>query len=169
MHETTWTLPVNLLDVSVEVMRPSGRLGNEGLALWLGCLDGSQARVTHLVTLHGDGFHSSPLQLRLSWDAMSRLTDLADELGLYLVGQIHSHPGRYVDLSEVDRKYGIRCQDFLSVVCPDYAQRAVSGLDECGVHLFDDGRYRRLGALEVTRRIKRSVATVNVVNLEVPA
>lgn len=169
MDETTWALPADLLEVSVEVMRPNGRLGNEGLALWLGHLDGSQATVTHLVTLHGEGFHSSPLQLRLSWGAMARLTDLAGELGAYLVGQIHSHPGRYVDLSEVDRKYGVRCQGFLSVVCPHYAQRTVSSLDECGVHLFDEGRYRRLTVPEVARRIERTTAPVTVLNLEVPA
>lgn len=169
MHETTWTLPADLLDVSVDVMRPHGLIGNEGLALWLGSSDGNQARVTHLVALRGGGFHASPVQLRLSWNAMSRLTDLADELGTYLVGQIHSHPGRFVDLSDVDRKYGIRCQDFLSVVCPHYAQRAVSGLEECGVHLFDGGGYRRLDTAEVARRIEISAATVDVVNLEVPA
>lgn len=100
---------------------------------------------------------------------MSKLTDLADELGTYLVGQIHSHPGRFIDLSEVDQKYGVRCQDYLSVVCPHYAQRELSGIQECGVHLFDRGHYRRFGAAEVTRRIVHSSAAVSVVNLEVPA
>lgn len=168
MAETNWNLPDDLLDMSVDVMRPNGRIGNEGLALWLGTLDGDQARVTHLVALRGDGFRALPLQLRLSWNAMSKLTDLADELGTYLVGQIHSHPGRFIDLSEVDQKYGVRCQDYLSVVCPHYAQRALSGIQECGVHLFDSGHYRRFGAAEVTRRIVHSGTAVNVVNLEVP-
>jgi proteasome lid subunit RPN8/RPN11 len=169
MHEMTWTLPNNLLDVSVELMRPHGRIGNEGLALWLGTAEGSQARVTHIVALHGRGLQSSPVQLRLSWNAMSQLTDLAGELGTYLVGQIHSHPGHFLDLSDVDRTYGIRCQDYLSVVCPHYAQRAVTSFGECGVHLFDGGAYRRLSDTEVARRIALSAAAVEVVNLEVPA
>lgn len=169
MHEPTWTLPADLLDMSVQVMRPNGRLGNEGLALWLGMSDGSRVRVTHLLALHGDGFVASPLQLRLSWNAMARLTDLADELGTYLVGQIHSHPKWFVDLSDVDQEYGIRCQDYLSVVCPHYAQRAVSGLEECGVHLFDGGAYRRFDAAEVAQRIGFSDTSVKVVYVEVPA
>ena len=41
MQETSWTLPEDLLDVSVEVMRPNGRVGNEGLALWLGTAEGA--------------------------------------------------------------------------------------------------------------------------------
>ena len=169
MQQITWTIPTDLLDTSVEVMRPHGRFGNEGLALWLGKAEGTRVTVTHLVSLRGDGFRTSPLQLRLSWGAMSRLTNLADEHGTYLVGQIHSHPGRFIDLSDVDEKYGVRCQDYLSVVCPHYAQHPVSGIHECGVHVFDDGRYRRLDANEVERRINVVKATVTVIELEVPA
>ena len=110
-QEITWSLPGDLLETSIEVMRPHGRKGNEGLALWLGKTDGNLARVTHLVSLSGDGFRTSPLQLRLSWNAMSKLTELADKIDAYLVGQIHSHPGNFIDLSEVDQVYGIRCQD----------------------------------------------------------
>lgn len=169
MQEMTWSLPDDLLEKSVEVMRPHGRMGNEGLGLWLGKTDGSHARVTHLVSLYGDGFRTSPLQLRLSWNAMSMLTDLADKLDAYLVGQIHSHPGNFIDLSEVDQVYGIRCQDYLSVVCPHYAQRAIGGIHECGVHLFDQGNYRRLYVPEVSRRIDASRETVTSIELEVPA
>lgn len=169
MQEMTWSLPGDLLETSVEVMRPHGRTGNEGLALWLGKTDGSHARVTHLVSLHGAGFQTSPLQLRLSWNAMSKLTELADKLDAYLVGQIHSHPGRFIDLSEVDQVYGIRCQDYLSVVCPNYAQRAIEGIHDCGVHIFDQGNYRRLAAGEVSRRIEASAEFVGRVKLEVPA
>lgn len=169
MRRITWTIPTDLLDASVEVMRPHGRLGNEGLALWLGTAEGGQATVTHLVSLHGDGFCTSPSQLRLSWSAMSRLTDVADERSIYLIGQIHSHSGRLIDLSDVDEKYGVRCQDYLSVVCPHYAQQPVAGLNECGVHIFDDGRYRRLDLREIERRINVTAETVTVIELEVPA
>ena len=169
MQKMTWTIPADLLGTSVQVMRPHGRSGNEGLALWLGRAEGTRATVTHLVSLRGDGFRTSPLQLRLSWNAMSRLTDAADEYGTYLVGQIHSHPGRFIDLSDVDEMYGVRCQDYLSVVCPHYAQRPVSGIHECGVHVFDGGRYRRLDANEVGQRIHVVGAMITVVELEMPA
>jgi proteasome lid subunit RPN8/RPN11 len=168
-EELNWALPADLLAASIEIMGPHGRLGNEGLALWLGRVEGHRARVTHVVSPRGQGFRASPLQLKLSWNAMARLTDLSDALGTYLVGQIHSHPGLFVDLSEVDEKYGIRCQDYLSVVCPHYAQRPVAGVEDCGVHVFDRGSYRRLGAPEVARRVAMSPSKVELVDLEVPA
>lgn len=168
-EELNWALPVGLLAASIEIMRPHGRLGNEGLALWLGRADGHQVHVTHVVAPHGPGFRASPFQLKLSWNAMARLTDLADELETYLVGQIHSHPGLFLDLSEVDVTYGVRCQDYLSLVCPHYAQRPVAAIAECGVHTFDRGNYRRLVATEVARRIVITPTLAKVVDLEVPA
>ena len=168
-EELKWRLPANLLAASIEIMRPHGRLGNEGLALWLGRSDGHQASITHVVAPRGPGFRASPFQLKLSWNAMARLTDLADDLETYLVGQIHSHPGLFVDLSEVDVTYGVRCQDYLSLVCPHYAQRPVARIAECGVHMFDRGDYRRLAATEVARRVAIIPSVVEVVDLEVPA
>lgn len=169
MTQPNWTLPKDLLSASVRVMRPHGILGNEGLGLWFGTADGEDVSVTHLVELHGPGFVSAPLQLRLSWRAMSTLTNLAAELEVYLVGQIHSHPAQMLDLSDVDREFGIRCQDYLSLVCPHYAQRDITTVDECGVHVFEAGYYRRLDRQEVSARIKSSNSMVERLRVEVPA
>lgn len=169
MTQPTWTLPKDLLSASVQVMRPQGAIGNEGLGLWFGTADDDEVSVTHLVAVHGRGFASAPLQLRLSWRAMSTLTNLADKLGVYLVGQIHSHPGQMLDLSEVDREFGIRCQGYLSFVCPYYAQRDITAVDECGVHVFDAGHYRRLDRREAAARIKISNSVFERLLVEVPA
>lgn len=169
MTQPNWTFPKDLLSASVRVMRPHGALGNEGLGLWFGVADGAEVAVTHLVEVHGSGFVSAPFQLRLSWRAMSTLTNLADELDVYLVGQIHSHPGQMLDLSDVDREFGIRCQDYLSLVCPYYAQRDIATVDECGVHVFEAGHYRRLNRGEVATRLKTSNTMVERLRVEVPA
>lgn len=84
---------------------------------------------------------------------MTSLLDLADSLGRYLVGQIHSHPGRYIDLSDLDRAQGIRVPSYLSVVCPYYAQRETTVMSECGVNVFEEGEYRRIPHAEAERRL----------------
>lgn len=165
----SWIKPTNLLDVSIAAMRPHGIQGNEGLALWLGRSDGEIATITHVVAPCGPGFQTTPLHMHLSFGAMARLTELASRLGIYLVGQIHSHPGLFLDLSEVDEELGIRCQDYLSVVCPYYAQRQLDSFEECGVHVFDDNRYRRLALPELRCRVRPSNSLVELIHLEVPA
>lgn len=165
----SWLLPSDLISRSVKIMRPNGQHGCEGLALWLGRMAGSRAEVTHAVDIFGPGFRAAPLQLQLSPQAMVRLTDLSAELDLFLIGQIHSHPGLFLDLSIADCAYGIRRQNYLSLVCPYYAQRDITTPLQCGVHIFDGGSYRRLSNTEIMRRIEFSEQSTEVVRCEVPA
>jgi hypothetical protein len=164
MNHVTWTLPNDLLAASIEIMRADGAVGNEGLALWLGTGDDDALSITHVVAVRGTGFVTSPLYLRLSFRAIAQLTDLAQRLGVYLVGQVHSHPGLLTDLSDLDREQGFRVPDFLSVVCPHYAQRPATKLEECGIHVFEGRGYRRLGNAESRQRIQ--IAPVRVARVE---
>ncbi len=169
MNEMRWRLPHDLLERSIEIMRPHGASGNEGLALWLANGDGADVEITELVEVFGAGFRTTPLYLSLSLRAMATLTDLAERRGSFLVGQAHSHPERFVELSDLDKAHGIRVPNFLSVVCPFYAQRCISGLEECGIHVFENDRYRRLTPAEVAHRISFSGASVTLLLQAVPA
>jgi proteasome lid subunit RPN8/RPN11 len=168
MTQTRWFVPEDLMANSLQMMRPHGALGNEGLALWFGTGMGARAEVQHIVEVRGAGFRTSPLFLSLSMRAMASLTDLADRLGAYLIGQIHSHPGTLLNLSELDEEYGIRVPDYLSVVCPYYAQRD-SRFEECGIHVFEGRSYRRMNPAEVDHRITVTTSRANKILHEVPA
>ncbi|MBI3528641.1 MAG: hypothetical protein HY067_11805 [Betaproteobacteria bacterium] len=168
MSDVKWTFPNDLLSTSIDMMRMPGASGNEGLALWLGRSDDDVSIfITHVIEVYGTGFSTSPLHLSLSRRAISELTDLADHLGAYLVGQIHSHPGRFIDLSELDRVQGFRVPDFLSVVCPNYAQYADTRIGDCGIHVFERGDFRRLSNAEAKNRILMSPVSVEKVYCEV--
>jgi len=169
MTESRWYLPVDLLSASIDVMRPHGALGNEGLALWFGVDEGERVEISHVVDVSGPGFQTTPLYMSLSLGAMAALTDLAEQLDVALVGQIHSHPARFLDLSPVDQRQGIRSPNYLSAVCPYYAQRPVDRFDECGVHVFEDQRYRRMSGDEMSRRLVVHNLPVSVIHFEVPA
>lgn len=167
--EMRWSLPVDLLAQSLNIMRPNGVLGNEGLALWFGRDEPDHVVVSHVVGVKGRGFRSGPLQLQLSFRAIDALCDLAEAVQAHLVGQIHSHPGLMLDLSPVDMIYGIRRQDYLSLVCPYYAQRETQRIEQCGVHVFDRGTYRRLSDGEIARRICTNHSEAIRLECEVPA
>lgn len=169
MDEFNWLFPKDLLQKSIEVMRPQGLRGNEGLALWLGKANGNVIEITHLVEVIGPGFQTSPLFMRLSMRAMAKLTNLADGLDRYLVGQIHSHPRTFTDLSELDKTHGIRVPNYLSVVCPHYAQLPATTLDNCGVHVFEGREYRRMNQVVTERRIKISDHRISKLICEVKA
>ena len=169
MNKLNWLLPEDLIQQSIEVMRPHGAAGNEGLALWLGRETNSAIEITHLVEVSGPGFKTSPLYMGLSMRAMAKLTDLADQLDRYLVGQIHSHPGTFVELSDLDKAHGIRVPNYLSIVCPYYAQRPSTRLSDCGIHVFEGGHYRRINSDMEAHHIKITATRVSKLNCEVPA
>lgn len=169
MNKLNWQFPEDLMQRSLEIMRPHGAKGNEGLALWLGEAKGQVAEITHIVSISGPGFKTSPQYMSLSMRALAILTDLADQFGVYLVGQIHSHPGVFTDLSALDQAHGIRIPDYLSLVCPHYAQQSNTQLNDCGVHVFESNVYRRLSRAETERRIRVTSSRVAMLKCEVPA
>jgi proteasome lid subunit RPN8/RPN11 len=151
------------MTLSISEMASDGARGCEGVALWLGRRFAGIVTVTHVVALRGPGVTKRPDHLSISPELLNEVTMLAIRAGVYLVGQIHSHPGTWVDLSETDQLYGIRMPGYLSVVAPHFARRPNIALAECGVHVFDRGAWRRLGAIE---RICRVVAGAGDVSVE---
>lgn len=149
-----WNMPRNVLADSISAMAPDGRRGNEGIVLWLGRVSEQEATVTHLVTLPDRWVRKRPDYLEVAPETLNTLLDVAEPLEVSLVGQIHSHPGTYIDLSIPDRRYGISAPYFLSVVAPHYAQQPNTGWADCGVHQFlPRVGFCRLSREEVHRRM----------------
>jgi len=150
-----WSIPAAVFEASLAEMARDGARGNEGVAFWLGVREGDEARVTHAVALRGMGVVRLPDHLSLPAAVLNEIADVTIALEVSLLGQIHSHgPGYGVDLSWVDHAQGIRVPWFLSVVAPDYAQRPMTRITDCGVHVFDPDRgYRRLTPADLAARI----------------
>jgi proteasome lid subunit RPN8/RPN11 len=142
-----WKLPGELLPVSLQEMALDGRVGNEGICLWLGQRgEDGIAVVSHAVKLRGCGIWKSPVNIRIAPELMREVHQYARALGVILVGQIHSHgPYHSVDLSPTDLRYGVSVPYYLSLVAPDYSLRAETQWRDCGVHIFAPGSgYRRV-------------------------
>ncbi len=152
----SWRIPEAALTQSLSEMARDGAFGTEGIVLWLGRRHHGTAEVTHLVAPRGPGMEKRPDLLVIKPALMSEVTDVAVELGVVLVGQIHSHgPWHGVDLSITDRRYGVAVPHHLSIVAPNYAMTPGTRIEDCGVHVFEPGYgYRRLGAPEVASRLQ---------------
>ena len=150
-----WRLAEGVLDSSLREMSNDGVRGNEGVVLWLGRRAQGQAEITYLVGLRGSGVTKRPDLLVISPGVLNEVADVALQLNVSLIGQIHTHgPGYGIDLSRTDRTHGIAVPHFLSVVAPDYGLRSDIGITDCGVHVFEPGLgYRRLSTREVEQRV----------------
>jgi len=150
-----WQIPTDAVRHSFTEMARDGIRGCEGIAMWLGRHEGDAAIITHVVRLRGPGIQKAPDRLLISADLVNDLTDVAIENKLTLIGQIHSHSAFCgTDLSEVDRCCGIAVPGYLSAVAPDFALRAGTTIEECGMHVFIPGqRWQRLSPQDVRQRI----------------
>ncbi len=72
------------------------------------------------------------------------------DAGLSLVGQIHSHPGGFVDHSGGDDDDAFMpTENAISIVVPNYGREGMLPLDRCGVHRYEAGVFRRLSGAEL--------------------
>ncbi|MGH6956806.1 MAG: hypothetical protein ACREEW_09115 [Caulobacteraceae bacterium] len=150
-----WRMPQSALRSSMAEMARDGARDCEGIALWLGRRHENVAEITHVVGLRGPGVHRRPDYLSITPELLNDVTDAAIELGVFLVGQIHSHPpGAGVGLSPLDQRFGIRAQGYLSAVAPNFAARLDTPTSACGFHLFEGGTWRRFGPEECVRRVE---------------
>jgi hypothetical protein len=151
---TNWRIPQTAIADSIEEMSTDGQHGNEGIVLWLGRDESSVAEVTHLVKLRGPMIRKRPDQILIDSALFNEVADLAIEHKVRLLGQIHSHgPGYSLNLSDVDRAYGLQVPYYLSLVAPDYGLSSVP-ISCCGVHVFEPGKgYVRLRPTAVSQAI----------------
>lgn len=133
-----------LLD-SFAVQRPS-----EGVVYWFGIEAGDRAVVTTLVVPDANTEDGC---VRTSVEANAEATGVITGTPLLLLGQAHSHPGRYVSHSAVDDAETFACfPGCISVVVPWFGRYGFR-LEECGIHRHLGGRFRLIRNVEDHIRI----------------
>ncbi len=141
-----------LLDRTAEVLRQSGHSGqpHEGVVYWAGRRLGRESLVTTCIAPEArttDGSFATTSR------ANARVVMYLAEHGIELLGQVHSHPGAFVDHSDGDNERALMPYDgFLSIVVPRYARDGLRPLTNCGVHVFEHSGFRRLTNAEVAAR-----------------
>lgn len=145
-------LCAGLLDRTVAVLQQSGDQHgpHEGIAYWAGRRAGNEAFITTCIApaaLTTSGSFDTTAQ------SNARVVMYLANAGLELIGQVHSHPGGFVGHSHGDDRRALMPYDgFLSLVVPNYAGRGMRPLTMCGVHVFENSKFRRITNEEIESR-----------------
>jgi proteasome lid subunit RPN8/RPN11 len=142
-------ISTQLLDRTADVLRASGygHEAHEGIAYWAGRRAGGECFVATCIAPAATTTYSS---LDTSAHTNAKVVMYLASAGLELIGQVHSHPDRFVDHSDGDDERALMpYEGFLSIVVPHYARRGMRPLTGCGVHVFEKSRFRRLGKPEI--------------------
>lgn len=115
-------------------LRKAGNSGCEGMALWMGKVEGNVFRVTQLLIPKQRGLRTKDgVCVIVDADEMHRINVHLFQTGLRLIAQIHSHP-THAYHSDTDDQYALATTvGAFSLVVPDFAVRPFS-LSDCAVY-----------------------------------
>src|SRR6266480_4352479 len=129
-------------------LREFGSNDLEGLVLWLGSVNETEAHVSELMVPEQRSVKSEEgLGYFVSGETLFAVNKTLSERRLRLIAQVHSHPGEAYH-SEADDRYAIvTVEGGLSIVVPDFGE-APEDPGEWAVYRLDRGYWRELKANE---------------------
>ncbi len=115
---------------------PEIKKRHEGIAYFVGATYDSTTLAVSLLRPEAITTRGSFMVPQL---AMAKVVRVASDLGLHVVGQIHTHPREAFHSPGDDDGAGIRYTGFVSLVLPDYGTR-LPKLDGLAAYVFIAGR-----------------------------
>ena len=142
----TIIVPEQVCEATTRGLRSHGPQGtdHEGVVIWAGVtIENMGAKfVTSCIVPEAD---TSPGSFDITPAADARVVQTINEYDLSGIGLLHSHPGPNTDHSRGDEKdAGLVFDGYYSIVVPNYGTDGVRPLTQCGVHRYEQGRFRRL-------------------------
>ena len=139
-----------------EGLRRCGGGRREAACVWVGTREGSEEQAREVIFLDDlPGTIGRRLQHRTSRAAVATVLERAREMGFVIVADIHTHPGAWVDLSEVDQEHPIEYRlGLLALVLPNFAT-STPDVSTVGVHEYvGDGQWSTFENEAVEHRLR---------------
>nr|WP_281719617.1 hypothetical protein [Nitrosomonas nitrosa] len=133
----------NVISYTEAVLKEYGAIddGHEGLVYWAGKRDGNSISINSVIapeTISSEG--------RVTVPPLSNfyVIQCISKAKLVQLGQVHSHPGKWVGHSYGDdANASFKRDGLLSIVVPSYCFGGMLPLKECGIHRYE-GHFVRL-------------------------
>jgi hypothetical protein len=120
----------------------------EGGCFWYGVRSVGPAEPSVVATIGIPKQINRPRNFSIPADALADLNAAVHDDHEVLV-QLDGHPGRDVAMSEWDEDLAVS-RRIVSIVLPVWGYLERVDLDQLGIHVFEDGRWRRLGPAEAS-------------------
>ena len=149
---STYIINSGVLDYTVKVLNDYRNLNpsNEGLVYWAGTRNGDQAIVRMVVAPQAS---SEERRITTSHSSNANYIKTISKHGFVHIGQIHSHPGTFIDHSLGDDEWTpFKRHGLISIVVEMYGENGMSKLNTCGVHKYVCGNFERLNEQYIEER-----------------
>jgi hypothetical protein len=146
-HGAAWPylyVPEVVADRTAHLIASYGKPGepHEGITYWAGVPSEKNWVVTTVLAPNATTTSGS---YRTSAVDNAKVIARVNGLRLHILAQLHGHPGEWVGHSEGDNRGAFMpYEGFYSIVVPWYGHNGLLPLQQCGVHRYENGKFRRL-------------------------
>jgi len=114
----------------------------EGFVYWAGTKEGDSIYINSAIA---PNTFSEPFKVMVSHEDNFQFIKVLAANSLIQIGQVHSHPGDWVDHSDGDDELaGGKVNGLISVVVPNYGVNGFMDFKKSGVHRYEKGKFIRL-------------------------
>ncbi len=115
------TVPRRLIEESTAVLQRFGRRGFEGFLLWIGSVEGAEARVVEILVPPQESLRSEEgVGYFVTGEDLFLISKFLGDKNLRLLAQVHSHPTEAFHSSADDRYAVATAAGSFSLVVPDF-------------------------------------------------
>lgn len=140
-----------VIQASEQYLKGGRWSAHEKVVYWAGV---KRSDVWVVTTVIRPKAHTTWGSFKTSTNTNAEVVAFLSDAGLSLLGQVHTHPGKFVDHSEGDDEGAfMRTENYISIVVPNYGRQGMLPLGRCGVHRYERGRFRRLLGAELETAI----------------
>ncbi|MFD0940191.1 hypothetical protein [Pedobacter boryungensis] len=154
-----YIVDVQVIEFTERVLREYGnkKPSCEGLIYWAGHVQNNIHYITHAIA---PKTQASRYGIQTSHNSNALVVEYLCDNDLVYISQVHTHPGKWVDHSDVDNEEtAFRSEGFLSVVVPLFSKNGILPWEQCGVHLYHGSEFKRLANRYLSKRF--SVKKIN--------
>jgi hypothetical protein len=147
-----YLIPAEAIYLTEKVLSEYGNLSpsNEGLVYWAGIKRNNEVSIDLVIAPKTE---SASRRVVTTPESNVRVVQTLSNSNMIHLGQVHSHPGNWVDHSDGDDKYAaFKINGLLSIVVPDYCSIGMLPLSICGIHRFDHNEFIRLDDAYISER-----------------
>lgn len=156
-----YSVTKDVIDYTIKILKEYGArvYPAEGLVYWAGTVSGDIINITTAIAPQTD---SSSYGIKTSNEFNARFVEFICDQGLEYFAQVHSHPGKWVNHSDVDNEEtAFRSEGLVSIVVPSYGADGMLPLTMCGIHRYSNGKFIRLNEKYIKKHFSVTTRQIN--------
>ena len=152
--DLTYSIHSGVMKITDSVLKQYGQLPHEGLVFWAGSISKNNVNVTHVIAPETE---SSEGRVTVHHSSIYLVVKALSNNKVIHIGQVHTHPGNWVDHSYGDDEWApFKRPGLISLVVPNYCSTGMFPFKKNGVHRYQENQFIRLS----TKYIKRHFTVV---------